>query len=156
MQECFFRVTSQTGVVQPQLWDKVSGEVCDQDQTELGGGVRCSNVHNVQKLVPRKNCLLNLLWISSLRELKPKCEVAHVNMQDLPSPWLVQVAVTCTLALGWDRCGARCGTRMDHVPAGAQIMAPCFTGVLSPKIFLIHLCYKTLLVYLKPIKLMSA
>lgn len=77
MQEClFFSVISQTRVVQPQLWYKVSGEIFDQDQTELGGGVRCIHVHNVQKLVPRKKCLLNFVWIYSPRELEPKGEVA--------------------------------------------------------------------------------
>lgn len=78
MQECFFfSMISQKPVVQPQLWYKASGEVSDQDQTELGGGMRCSHVLNVHKLVPRKNCLLNLIWVSSPTEMEPKGEVAH-------------------------------------------------------------------------------
>lgn len=47
------------------------------DQTELEGIMRHSHVHNLQKLVPRRNCLLDLTWVYSPRELHPRGEVAH-------------------------------------------------------------------------------
>lgn len=106
--------------------------------------MRYSHVHNV--LVPRKKCLLNLIWIYSPREFTCMMWTCRTDL-----PELVQVAVTCTLALEQDGSGTRCSTRMDHIPTAAQTMSCLPTLLVSypQRTFLFIYAIKHSWVYLK-------
>lgn len=125
------------------------------DQTELEGIVRHSHVHNLQKLVPRRNCL----WTSpGFTHQGSQTPGVRQHMHDVSG----QDSSSWASTSGCDLYIVSQVGQMQHQDGSHPcwstdyVTAPCFTCVLPPKNFLIHLCHKPLLGILEtPMKHMS-